>query len=67
MSTDQIVCKIAEAVGLKIQEDDIEISHRIKRKDDNKPVLAKFVSHKIKSKVYKPLTFRAFNIELLCQ
>ena len=27
MSTDQVVCKIAEAVGVKIQEDDIEISH----------------------------------------
>ena len=53
MSTDQVVCKIAEAVGVKIQEDYIEISHRIKRKEGNKPVLAKFVSHKIKSKVYK--------------
>ena len=53
MSTDQVVCKVAKAVRVKVQEDDIEISHRIKQKEGNKPVLAKFLSHKIKSKVYK--------------
>lgn len=56
MSTDQAVCKIAQAIGVEIKEDDIEISHRIKQKQGNKPILAKFCSHKIKSKVYKART-----------
>ena len=56
MSTDQAVCKIAQAIGVEIQEDDIEISHRIKQKHGNKPILAKFCNHKIKSKVYKART-----------
>ena len=53
MPTDQVVCKIAQAIGVEIQEEDIEISHRIGRKRGDKPVLAKFVSHKVKSKIYK--------------
>ncbi|KAL9983775.1 hypothetical protein ACROYT_G006002 [Oculina patagonica] len=56
MSTDQAVCKIAQAIGVEIKEDDIEISHRIKTKHGNKPILAKFCNHKIKSKVYKART-----------
>ena len=54
--TDQVVCKIGQAIGVEIQEDDIEISHRIGRKRGDKPVLAKFVSHKVKSKIYKART-----------
>ena len=43
--TGQVVCKIAQAIGVEIQENvDIEISHRIGRKRGDKPVLAKFVS-----------------------
>ena len=56
LSTYQVVCKIAEALGVEIQEDDIEISHRIKRKRGGNSVLAKFVNHKVKSKVYKART-----------
>ena len=56
MPTDQVVCKIAQAIGVEIHEDDIEISHRIGRKRGDKPVLAKFVSHKVKSKIYKART-----------
>ncbi|KAL9977966.1 hypothetical protein ACROYT_G015435 [Oculina patagonica] len=55
MSTDQAVWKIAQAIGVEIK-DDIEISHRIKMKHGNKPILAKFCNHKIKSKVYKART-----------
>ena len=56
MSTDQVVCKIAQAIGVETQENDIEISHRIGRKRGDKPVLAKFVSHKVKSRIYKART-----------
>ena len=56
MSTEQIVCKIAEAVGVPIKEDDIEISHWVKRKRGDKLVLAKFINHKIKSRLYKART-----------
>ena len=49
MSTDQAVCAIAQAVGVEIKEDDIEIS-------GSKPILAKFISHKTKSKIYKART-----------
>ena len=53
MSTDRAVCKIAQAAGVEIEEDDIEISHRIRQKRGSKPTLAKFISHKTKSKIYK--------------
>lgn len=56
MSTDQAVCKIAQAVGVELEEDEIEISHRIKQKRGSKPILAKFISHKTKSKIYKART-----------
>ena len=39
MPTDQVVCKIAQAIGVEIEEYDIEISHRIGRKNGVKPVL----------------------------
>jgi len=64
--TDQVVCKIAQAIGVEIQEDDIEISHRIGRKRGDKPVLAKFVSHKVKSKIYKARTnLKAVSVQSL--
>ena len=50
------MCKIAQAIGVEIKENDIEISHRIGRKRGDKPVLAKFVSHKVKSRIYKART-----------
>ena len=66
MPTDQVVCKIAQAIGVEIQEDDIEISHRIGRKRGDKPVLAKFVSDKVKSKIYKARTnLKAVSVQSL--
>ena len=57
-SNDQAVCAIAQAVGVEIKEDDIEISHRIKQTNGNK-----FKSHKTKSKIYKARTqLRSVNI-----
>lgn len=64
MLTDQVVCKIAEAIGEQIWEDDIEISHRIKRKRGVRPILAKFVSHKVKLKVYKARTKNLFMFQM---
>ena len=66
MSTDQVVCNIAQAIGVEIQEDDIEILHRIGRKIGHKPVLAKFASHKVKSKIYKARTnLKAVSVQSL--
>ena len=66
MCTDQVVCKIAQAIGVEIQENDIEISHRIGRKRGDKPVLAKFVSHKVKSRIYKARTnLKAISVQSL--
>ena len=53
MSTDEIVCKVAEAIGVNIKSDDIEISHRLNRRHGIKPIIAKFSSHKDKTKIYK--------------
>ena len=54
MSTDEIVCKVAEAIGVNIKSD-IEISHRLNRRHGIKPIIAKFSNHKDKTKVYKAL------------
>ena len=66
MPTDLVVCKIARAIGVEIQENDIEISHRIGRRRGDKPVLAKFVSHKVKSRIYKARTnLKAVSVQSL--
>ena len=66
MPTDQVVCKIAQAIGVEIQEDDIEISHLIGRKRGDRPVLAKFVSDKVESKIYKARTnLKAVSVQSL--
>ena len=44
MSMDQVVCKIAEVISVQIQDDAIYVSHRIKRKQGERPILAKFES-----------------------
>ena len=41
------------AVGVQIEEDDIEISHRLHRKKGIKPIISKFANHKDKAKLYK--------------
>jgi len=49
----EIVCKVAEAIGVELECDDVEIAHRLNRKKGIKPIIAKFVSHKDKSRLYK--------------
>ena len=54
-STDEVVIRIGEAINVDIKPEDIEISHKLKRKT-SKPVIVKFVSHKVKSLLYKART-----------
>lgn len=55
MSTEDVVLKVAEAIQVPLEERDIEISHKLKRKGNN-PIIVKFVSHKTKTLVYKART-----------
>ena len=51
-STEEVVLKLAEALQVPINPVDIEISHKLNRKG-NKPIMAKFVSHKTKTSLFK--------------
>ncbi|XP_020629985.1 uncharacterized protein LOC110067050 [Orbicella faveolata] len=46
------VLKIAEALNVNVKREDIDISHRIKRKKTT-PIIARFISHKVKRALYK--------------
>ena len=51
--TESAVIKIANALHVNIQSDDIEISHKLKGKEGKRPIIVKFCSHKSKSMLYK--------------
>ena len=51
-SPEEVAMKIAEALEVPVQPNDIEIVHKLKTKG-NKPIIVKFLSHKVKSKLYK--------------
>ena len=51
-STEEIVIKIAEVLNVDITPGDIEISHKLKRRDKT-IIIVKFMNHKIKTKLYK--------------
>ena len=51
-STEEAVLKVAEALYVQITPQDIEITHKLKRRG-NKPVIVKFTSHKKKTQLYK--------------
>ena len=53
ITTDEVVCKVAQAVGVEMEPAKIEISHRLNRKKGIKPIIAKFANHKDKAKCYK--------------
>ena len=44
--------KLAEALEVSITPQDVEISHKLKRRG-NKPIIVKFANHKIKSSICK--------------
>ena len=54
-STEELVIRVGEALNVEIKPDDIEISHKLKRKSTT-AVIVKFLSHKVKSRLYKQRT-----------
>jgi len=53
--TEGVVLKVASALDVPLTPQDIEISHKLRRKGA-KPIIVKFMSHKIKTKLYKAST-----------
>ena len=51
-STEEVVLKLAEAIDVDINPNDIEISHKLHKKGV-KPIIVRFHSHKVKTKMYK--------------
>ena len=49
-NTDAAVIKVAEALNITVEPEDIEISHKIMR---GKAIIVKFCNHQVKSKIYK--------------
>ena len=47
--------KIAEALEVPVSSDDIEISHKLNTQG-NKAIIAKFISHKVKTNLYRART-----------
>lgn len=54
-SPEEVVLKIAEALEVPVGPQDIEISHKLNNKG-NKAIIAKFISHKVKSNLYRART-----------
>ncbi|CAH3114494.1 unnamed protein product, partial [Porites lobata] len=52
-STEEVVLK---AVNVPVAAEDIEISHKLRRRNGMKPIIVKFCSHKVKSRLYKERT-----------
>ena len=52
-STEQAILKIAAALEVQVSSSDIEISHKLRRKNNNSVIIAKFCSHKEKASLYK--------------
>ena len=54
-STEEAVLKVTNALNVNVRPEDIEISHHIRLKH-SEAIIVKFVSHKVKSRVYKART-----------
>ena len=55
-STEEAALKLSEALEVSMGSEDIEISHHLNRKGSEKgirPIIVKFVSHKVKTQFYK--------------
>ena len=50
--TENVVLKLAEALDVSVEPKDIEICHKLNRKG-NKPIIVKFISHKVKTNLYR--------------
>ena len=60
-STEKVVMKLSEVLDVTISHEDIEISHKLNRikagaEPGIKPIIVKFVSHKVKTLLYKQRT-----------
>ena len=51
-STEEVVLKLAKALEVPVQSQDIEMSHKLPNKGV-KAIIVKFVSHKMKTQLYK--------------
>ena len=51
-TAEEVVLKLENALDVPLNPQDIEISHKLRRKGA-KPIIIKFVSHKIKTNLYK--------------
>ena len=54
-TTEEVVLKLANALDVPVNPQDIEISHKLRRKGV-KPIIVKFVNHKTKTNLYKART-----------
>ncbi len=54
-STEEAILKIAETLEVPVSLDDIEISHKLNT-PGNKAIIAKFISHKTKTNLYRART-----------
>ena len=52
-NTEQVVIKLAEALTITVEPEDIDISHKINK---GIAIIAKFVNHKAKARLYKERT-----------
>ena len=52
-STEEAILKIAAALEVQVIPSDIEISHKLRHKNNNSVIIAKFCSHKVKTSLYK--------------
>ena len=60
-TTEEVVIKLGETLNVSISPEDIEISHKLNA--PNKPIIVKFLSHKVKSKLYKKrVELKNFNV-----
>ena len=53
-STEEVLLKLAAILNVNVNPSDIEITHKLKRRGNNSnPVIVKFISHKMKTSLYK--------------
>ena len=55
-STEEVVLSVARALNVDITPNDIEISHKLRRRGATDTIIAKYISHKTKSELYKRRT-----------
>jgi len=49
---EEVVLKVAAAIYVPVKAEDIDICHRVKRKNSN-PIIARFICHNVKKSLSK--------------